>query len=131
MFDEAIKQTAGKQKCYIPEEVVSELLNNSTKNPYFRKLQEFDGDIFDVLYGIYRVLKNTQDEGKYPEDSWKCVDPSLYVDAMMRHAFPKDCELFDSESGLKHQWHFWCNMMFLGWFWMKREEKLDTGCWGC
>ena len=48
-------------------------------------------------------------------DSWKQVEASRYVDALLRHilAFVEDNQSLDTESGLPHLWHAACNLAFL------------------
>lgn len=48
-------------------------------------------------------------------DSWRKVELSRYVDALLRHvwAFAHDIHGVDSESGLEHYKHAACNLAFL------------------
>ena len=52
---------------------------------------------------------------KYPEDSWKDVEPQRYWEAALRHMLAawKDYRAVDPESGLPHIWHIACNLAFM------------------
>lgn len=52
---------------------------------------------------------------KYPEDSWKDVEPQRYWEAALRHMLAawKDYRAVDPESGLPHIWHVACNIAFI------------------
>lgn len=52
---------------------------------------------------------------KYPEDSWKDVEPQRYWEAALRHMLAawKDYKAVDLESGLPHIWHVACNLAFI------------------
>lgn len=52
---------------------------------------------------------------KYPEDSWKAVEPQRYWEAVLRHmvAAWNDYKAVDQESGLPHIWHVACNLAFI------------------
>ena len=52
---------------------------------------------------------------KYPEDSWKDVEPQRYWEAALRHMLAawKDYRAVDPESGLPHIWHIACNLAFI------------------
>ena len=66
---------------------------------------------------IIRAIERVREYGcrKYPEDSWKDVDPQRYWEAALRHmvAAWKDYRAVDPESGLPHIWHIACNLAFI------------------
>lgn len=60
---------------------------------------------------------------KYPEDSWKDVEPQRYWEAALRHMLAawKDYRAVDPESGLPHIWHIACNLAFM----IKLEKEAE------
>jgi hypothetical protein len=77
------------------------------------------------LFGIASVLEFGA--RKYEPRNWelglpfsKCFAPA------QRHALRLDLgELLDPESGLPHQSHFWCNVLFLVTFTRRQRASLD------
>lgn len=69
---------------------------------------------FQIVYDIARVREHGNRKYGDP-DNWKQVEPSRYVDALLRHtlAFAEDNHSLDAESGLPHLWHAACNLAFL------------------
>lgn len=78
-MNERIKQTKNKQESLIPELLFREIIKENSEFLYGRKLSEKD------IIPISEVLNNTQRAKKYPKHSWCEVEPSLYVDACVRH----------------------------------------------
>ena len=66
---------------------------------------------------IIRAIERVREYGcrKYPEDSWKDVEPQRYWEAALRHMLAawKDYRAVDPESGLPHIWHIACNLAFI------------------
>lgn len=74
---------------------------------------------YDVLRGVAGVL--TFGFKKYgKEGGWKEVPGGLnrYRSAQERHftSWSIDGEELDSESGLRHAFHYACNALFIAWF---------------
>lgn len=69
---------------------------------------------FEIAYCIARVREHGTIKYHDP-DNWKQVEPSRYVDALLRHtlAFAEDNQSLDAESGLPHLWHAACNLALL------------------
>lgn len=69
---------------------------------------------FEIAYCIARVREYGTIKYHDP-NNWKRVEPSRYVDALLRHtlAFAEDNQSLDAESGLPHLWHAACNLAFL------------------
>ena len=69
---------------------------------------------FEIVYDIARVREYGNQKYHDP-NNWKQVEPSRYVDALLRHilAFAEDNQSLDAESGLPHLWHAACNLAFL------------------
>ena len=69
---------------------------------------------FQIVYDIARVREHGTIKYHDP-NNWKQVEPSRYVDALLRHtlAFAEDNQSLDAESGLPHLWHAACNLAFL------------------
>ena len=69
---------------------------------------------FEIVYCIARVREHGTIKYHDP-DNWKQVEPSRYVDALLRHtlAFAEDNQSLDAESDLPHLWHAACNLAFL------------------
>ena len=110
-----MKDAKDKQKSYIPEKVAREIINENSVYVYARMLSTAD------IPKIQKVLKNTQDLGKYPENSWQNVDKQLYFDAWLRHYQEMG---HDKESSLPHTWHAKTNIMFLLYFEMKENGEI-------
>ncbi len=71
----------------------------------------------DFLTGVADVL--TRGAVKYSPGNWKLVEggSDRYYDALMRHLVAwRAGEKLDPETGLSHQLHIACNVMFLHWF---------------
>lgn len=71
-----------------------------------------------IPVSIINAIRQTRLYGlkKYHDpNNWKQVEPSRYVDALLRHilAFAEDNQSLDAESGLPHLWHAACNLAFL------------------
>lgn len=66
-----------------------------------------------VVYAISQVRE--YGIGKYgAEEAWRDVEPSRYMDALLRHTLARVAgEVYDEESGLPHTWHMACNVAFL------------------
>ena len=65
---------------------------------------------------------------KYGVDNWKlCPDLTRYKDALLRHILAYlSGERIDIESGLSHLYLASCNLMFLNYFDMKKDEDIST-----
>lgn len=74
---------------------------------------------------IIRAIERVREYGcqKYPEDSWRNVEPQRYWEAALRHmvAAWKDYRAVDPESGLPHIWHIACNLAFI--IELEKEEE--------
>ena len=69
---------------------------------------------FQIVYDIARVREHGAIK-YHDHNNWKQVEPSRYVDALLRHtlAFAEDNQSLDAESGLPHLWHAATNIAFL------------------
>jgi len=78
-----------------------------------------------VLPGVAKVL--AFGAAKYAERAWeKGIPFSRVYAAAMRHANTMARgELLDDETQLPHEWHFWCNVIFLVTFTARGRTDLD------
>lgn len=108
-----------------------------TKKLIEKRIKELDGKddsnkpIFSrVPTEIIRCIERVREYGcrKYPEDSWKTVEPQRYWEAVLRHTMAawKDYKAVDPESGLPHIWHIACNLAFIMEMEEKNERREDT-----
>lgn len=78
-----------------------------------------------ALDGVARVL--AFGATKYGDRNWELgIKYSRLFSAAQRHAHALGREeLLDPESGLPHEWHFWCNVLFLCVFTSRGRCDLD------
>jgi hypothetical protein len=127
MSNQRLKQTEGKLESLIPHDVATEILSGERNYKWSKILDDLiisstGEDTVELsrimaLLSITKVLNHTQSIGKYPKHSWKMVDEQLIFDAFLRHfnSYLIDSKSCDSESGLHHLDHVFCNAMFLLW----------------
>jgi len=115
----------GKPYQLIPYQVVRELLNKETSNPWAKKfrntMKEYYVSTSAAFDGVNEVLEyGLKKYGK--KDSWKFVPDAQqrYCAAYLRHSVYLPLGHMDEESGIKSVYHALCNLMFLIWF-----EEMD------
>jgi Domain of unknown function (DUF5664) len=71
------------------------------------------------------IAKKYGNEKYGAPDSWLTVDPTRWIDAMLRHAlaFAENPNSVDEESGLPHLFHLDCNCAFLSEFYKRGAFK--------
>lgn len=107
------------------EEVIGEFeIPKETQELIEKRIKEINGKddankpiLSRVPPEIIRAIERVREYGcrKYPEDSWKDVEPQRYWEAALRHMVEawKDYRAVDPESGLPHIWHIACNLAFM------------------
>lgn len=126
-----IKETEGKRLSYV-HDLMPVLLDSQTFNPYNAAIDAIVRRIIlrdhsaesaackiVALEAISEVLRNTQEREKYPPNSWKEVEPALYIDAFMRHI--SQPHSIDPETHFPHVNHALCNLAFLAWFYSQGD----------
>ena len=80
-------------------------------------LKDKDPRTLEESIRFIQAIERVREYGcrKYPEDSWKDVEPQRYWEAALRHMLAawKDYRAVDPESGLPHIWHIACNLAFI------------------
>jgi len=112
------KDDEGKQKALFPKEVLPAILEN--KSPYARLLNDLPLDISSIIANTEMVLQYGKD--KYSANSWQTVEDAeeRYWSAYIRHLMAGGGK--DEESGITHKSHALCNLVFLLWFEINREN---------
>ncbi len=110
----------GKPTTLVSSQFVEDFMTNPHGNPYIELAKRYSkGNIDQVLDQVEEVLRyGLEKYGK--KDSWKDVPNAkerYYQAYAKRHRPPALKGLKDSESGLPHLGHMFCNLYFLSFFW--------------
>jgi len=109
----------GKQKALFPVEVLPHIFDN--KNHFAKLINELVSfDIEEIVQEVEEVLQYGAE--KYKPNSWQTVPDARerYWNAYMRHMLSEN--ISDEESGLPHRSHKLCNLVFLLWFEVQKDE---------
>ena len=133
--DQTLKRDAGKARMELlpwdampttADDYSVGLVFAATKAWWARDAESFIMRIPErVLVGVAQVL--AFGAAKYSARGWeKGIPFSRVFAALTRHAAAvRRGDLVDDESGLPHEFHFWCNVVFLVAFTMRGRTDLD------
>jgi len=118
------KDDEGKQEALFPVELIAEI--QKKESVFAVMMFEINSKLNNIIGNVEEVLQFGAK--KYTPNSWQTVEDAekRYWSAFVRHNACRDGymydELADEESDLPHSWHALCNLMFLLWFEINREN---------